>query len=152
MAWWNTIGLGVPVDRPAGSLGATAVRVILFNVVGGEVLLKCMYFICTIAGGAGANLVEFDLTPTVGSALSPMDNGAGSINGAGIGDIMGPQGDITLPAVEAALGSGIPTFSMPWICKVGTIGVTKSGAFDAGTWVGRLFYTPLTDGAYVVAA
>ena len=152
MAWWNTGGLGIPVTRPAGSLGAGADRVILFNVVGGEILLTCMYFVCTIAETGGANAVQFDTTPTTGTGLSVMDDGIGDINGLAIGDIMAPQGDITLPAVVAGPRIAGPSFSMPFICKIGTIGITKAVATDAGTWRGRLFYIPLVDGAYVVAA
>jgi len=152
MAWWDTLGLGVPVTRAAGAFGATAVRLVLFNVVEGEILLKCMYFVATVAPAAGANPIQFDLTPTVGSALSPMDDGIGDPNGLAIGDIIAPQGDITLPAVVAGPLIAGPTFSMPWICKVGTIGVTKTNAVDLGSWRGRLFYIPLTEGAYVEAA
>lgn len=151
MAWWETLGLGIPVNRAIGAFGATAVRLILFNVVGGEILLKCMYFVATTAPAGGANPIQFDLTPTVGSALSPMDDGVGDPDGLAIGDIIAPQGDITLPASADPMTSG-PIFSMPWICKVGTIGVTKANAVDMGSWRGRLFYIPLTEGAYVEAA
>ena len=152
MAWWETLGLGVRVDRAAASLGATAVRVPLFNVLGGEILLKCLYFICTIAGAAGANTVVFDVTATTGTGPSNMDDGIGDINGSVAGDFMAPQGDITLPAVVVGHLAGAPTFSMPFICPIGTIGVTKGAAVDAGTWRGTLFYVPLTLGAYVTAA
>jgi len=152
MAWWDTLGLGVGVTRAAASLGDTAVRLVLFNVLGGEILLTCMYFVCTIAETGAANAVEFDATPTDGTGPSPMDNGVGDINGLTIGDIMAPQGNIALPAVVTGPLIAGPSFSMPFLCKVGTIGITKAAATDAGTWRGRLFYIPLTDGAYVEAA
>ena len=152
MAWWHTLGLGVGVTRAAGSLGALANRLVLFNVVAGEILLTCMYFVCTVAETGAANAIEFDITPTDGTGPTPMDNGVGDINGLVIGDIIAPQGVLTLPAVVTGPLIAGPSFSRFFICKVGTIGITKAAATDAGTWRGRLFYIPLTEGAYVVAA
>jgi len=152
MAWWESLGLGVRCDRAAGDFGDTAVRLDLFNVVGGEILLTCMYFVATVAPAAGANAIQFDATPTDGTGPSPMDDGVGDINGLAIGDIIAPQGDITLPAVVAGPLTAGPSFSMPFICKTGTIGITKAAAVAAGTWRGSAFYIPLTDGAYLTAA
>lgn len=152
MPWWSSLGLGKGVTRVAASLGGAADRVILFNVVAGEILLTCLYFVCTIAETGVGNAIEFDATPTDGTGPSPMDNGVGDINGLTIGDIIAPQGSVALPAVVAGPLIAGPSFSMPFICKAGTIGITKAAATDAGTWRGRLFYIPLTDGAYVEAA
>ena len=144
--------LGTHISRPAAAMGATAIRIPLFTVTAGEILLTCLYGVATVAPAALANAIQFDLTPTVGSAASPMDDGVGDLNGLAIGDIIAPQGDITLPAVVAGPLIAGPTFSMPWICKVGTIGVTKAAAQDMGTWRFELYYVPLTAGAYVVVA
>ena len=144
--------LGIHVSRAAGSLGALANRVILFNVAGGEILLTCLYGVCTVAETGGANAIQFDATPTAGGALSPMDDGIGDINGLLVGAVIAPQGNITLPAVVAGPLTAGPTFSMPWICKAGTIGVTKAAATDAGTWRFELYYIPLISGAIVAAA
>lgn len=144
--------LGIHVRRAAGTLGALANRVVLFTITGGEILLTCLYGVCTIAEAGAANAIQFDATPTAGGALSPMDDGVGDINGLLVGAVIAPQGNITLPAVVAGPLTAGPTFSMPFICKVGTIGVTKAAATDAGTWRFELYYVPLTRGAVVVAA
>jgi hypothetical protein len=152
MSWWQKIGLGIRVVRPAADMGNTAIRIAIFDVNVGEVLLTCLYGTCTVAPAGAANAIQFDLTPTVGTGPSPMDDGVGDLNGLAIGDIIAPQGNITLPAVVAGPLCAGPTFSMPWICKVGDIGITKAQAQAAGTWSFTLFYIPLTDGANVTAA
>jgi len=141
--------LGVRVARPAAALPGVAARVNLYTVTVGEILLTCLYGVCTVGETGGANAIEFDATPTVGGALSPMDTGVGDINGSVIGDVCGPQGSIALPAVGAGTTGAIPTMWMPWICKVGSIGVTLAAATADSTWRWVLFYIPLTDGALV---
>ena len=143
--------LGQKVDRAAGIVPVTAIRLNLYTITVGEILLTCLYGVCTIAETGGANAVVFDATPTVGGALSPMDNGAGDINGSVVGDMMGPQGNIALPAVGAGTTGAIPTMWMPWICKVGNIGITMAAATADSSWRWVLYYIPLTEGALVVA-
>jgi len=144
--------LGIHVSRAAADMGATAVRIPLFTIAGGEILLTCLYGVCTVAETGAANAIQFDATATVGNVFSPMDDGVGDINGILVGGMIAPQGDITLPAVVAGPFTGNPTFSMPFICKVGTIGITKAAATDAGTWRFEAYYIPLISGAVVTAA
>lgn len=143
--------LGQPVVRAAGAVPVTAIRQDLFTITVGEILLTCLYGVCTVPETGGANAVEFDATPTVGGALSPMDNGAGDINGSVVGDMMGPQGDIALPAVGAGTTGAIPTMWRPWICKVGSIGVTMAAATADSSWRWVACYIPLTEGALLAA-
>ncbi len=143
--------LGQRVPRAAGAVPVTAVRQNLYTVTVGEILLTALYGVCTVAETGGANAVEFDATPTVGGLLSPMDNGVGDINASIIGDVMGPQGSIGLPAVGAGTTGAIPTMWMPWICKVGSIGITMAAATANSSWRWVAFYIPLTDGALVQA-
>ena len=152
MAWWDKLGVGKRITRAAADMGATAIRIAIFNVLNGEILLTCLYGVATVAPAAGANAIQFDATPTAGSGPSPMDDGVGDVNGLAIGDMIAPQGDITLPAVVAGPLCAGPTFSMPFICKTGTIGITKAAAVAMGTWRFELFYIPLTAGASVTAA
>lgn len=141
--------LGVRVPRDAGAVPLTATRQNLYTITVGEILLTALYGVCTVAETGGANTVTFDATPTVGGALSPMDNGVGDINGSVVGDLMGPQGSIGLPAVATGTTGAIPTLWMPWICKVGSIGVTMGAAIADSSWRWVLFYIPLTSGALV---
>lgn len=142
--------LGQRVARLAVSFGTGAgVRTVLFTIAGGEIYTRCLYCVCTTAPAAGAQTVQFDCTPTVATGASVMDNGAGNINGVLIGAVIAPQGDITLPAVVAGPLTAGPTFSMPWVCKTGTIGITCLGAFDHGDFDCIMYYIPLTIGAAV---
>ena len=144
--------LGIHVQRATADLGATAVRLALFDVTGGEVLVTCLYCLCVTAPAAGANAVVFDATPAVGTGPSPMDDGVGDVNGLAIGDIIAPQGDITVPAVVAGPLCAGPIFSMPYIAKVGDIGITKAAAVAMNTWRCDIYYIPLQPGALVAAA
>lgn len=144
--------LGIKVERAAAALPGAAAFYDLYTVTGGEILLTSLYAVCTVAETGGANAVVFGANPTVGSAISPMDNGAGDINGSVVGDLMGPQGDITLPAVGAGTTGAIPTMWMPWICKTGVIGVTLAANTADSSWRWCLYYIPLTEGALVVAS
>jgi len=141
--------LGQRVENLLVSFGAAAGgRTVLFTVTGGEIYIRCLYCRCTTAAAAGAQTAQFDCTPTAG-AVGVMDNGVGDINGLLIGAIIAPQGDITLPAVVAGPLTAGPTFSLPWLCQTGTIGVTCGGAFDHGDWDCIMYYVPLTNGAAV---
>lgn len=145
--------LGQRVENLAVSFGAAAGgRTALFDIAGGEVYIRCLYCVCTVAPAGGAQAVQFDCTPTAG-AVGVMDDGVGDINGILIGAIIAPQGDVTnLPAVVAGPLTGGPTFSMPWLCQTGEIGITCAAALDHGDWDCIVFYVPLTNGATVVAA
>ena len=142
--------LGQRVAKPNVSFGAGAgVRTTLFTIAGGEIYTRCIYCVCVTAAAAGAQAVQFDWTPGVATGPSVMDNGVGDINGLVTGAVIAPQGDIALPAVVAGPLTAGPTFSRPWVCKVGTIGITCAGAFDHGDWDCIMFYVPLTIGAAV---
>ena len=140
--------LGQRVVRGLTAIGAGG-RLNLFTITGGEILLTVLYGVCTTAETGGANNATFDATPTTGGALSPMSS-ATAFGAAAIGDMLCPQGGLALPAHPAAGYSGaMPTMWMPWICKVGSIGVTKSAATGNSVWRWVLCYIPLTLGAVV---
>lgn len=141
--------LGQRVANPAVDFGAAAGgRTVLFTITGGEIYVRCLYCVSVVAPAAGAQVVQFDCTPTAGGA-GVMDNGVGNINGVLIGGVIAPQGDITLPAVVAGPLTAGPTFSMSWICQTGTIGITCGAALDHGDWNCVMYYIPLTIGATV---
>lgn len=130
-------------------LAAAGGRIVLFTITGGEILLRCLYCVAVAAPAGAAQAIQFDNTPTAG-AVGVMDNGVGDLNGLAIGDVIAPQGDITLPAVVAGPLTCGPTFSMPFLCQTGTIGITIAAAQDHGEWDAIMFYVPLTLGAAVV--
>lgn len=145
-------GRGVLGQRVENTVdfGAGGGRVVLFTITGGEIYLRCLYGVCTIAETGAAQAIQFDCTPTVSTGLGIMDDGIGDINGLLVGAIIAPQGDITLPAVVAGPLTAGPSFSMPFICQTGTIGVNLTNATAAGTWRMVMYYVPLTIGAAVV--
>lgn len=125
---------------------AAAARVVLFTITGGEIYVRCLYCVATVAPNAGGGqTIGFDCTS--GSTLSAMDTGAGTLGGLAIGAVIAPQGNILLPCVVAGPLTAGPTFSQPWICRTGTIGVTIGAALDHGDWDCIIFYVPLTSGA-----
>lgn len=144
--------LGHHIIRPVTDLGDLGARTNLFTIVGGEILLTCLYGTCVVAETAGGTTLQFDFTPTVGTGPSPMDNGAGNCNGLLLGALIAPQGDITLPCIVAGPLSAGPSMSMRWICKVGTIGITPGGAVDVGTYSFDAYYIPLTPYAQLVVS
>ncbi len=144
--------LGQRVEQALEDWGAAAGgRTALFTITGGEIYIRCLYSICTTAPAGGAQVVQFDCTATAG-AIGVMSDNAGDINTILVGAIIAPQGDITLPCVVGGPLTAGPSFSMPFLCQTGTIGVTCGGALDHGVWTSILFYVPLTNGAAVVAA
>ena len=141
--------LGQRVENLAVSFGAGAGgRTVLFTITGGEIYIRCLYCRCTVAPAGGAQAVQFDCTPTAG-AVGVMDNGVGDINTILVGAIIAPQGAILLPAVVAGPLTAGPTFSMPWLCQTGTIGITCAAALDHGDWDCIMYYVPLTNGVTV---
>lgn len=142
--------LGQRVENLAVSFGAGAGgRTVLFTVAGGEIYIRCLYCVATVAPAAGAQAVQFDCTPTLGTGANVMDNGIGDINGIAIGDIIAPQGNFILPCVVAGPLTAGPSMSQPWIMQAGTIGITCGAALDHGDWDCIMFFVPLTIGATV---
>lgn len=144
--------LGIHVSRPAAALGAGAGRNVLFQVIGGEVYITCLYGVCTVAETGAGTTMQFDSLPTVGGAAAPMDNGAGNCNGLLVGDVIAPQGNLALPCIVAGPLCAGPTFSRPWLAKVGSIGITPGGAVDRGSYRFELYYVPLKAESSVVPA
>lgn len=143
------LGVGPVPSLESDWLAGDGDRIDLFTITG-EIFVRCIYCVCTAApAAAGTQTIEFDCT--AGSALCPLDSGVGDINGIGIGDIIAPQGDITLSCVVAGPLNGGPIMVAPFIMSTGSVGVTIDDTQDHGEWDCYMYYLPLTAGATVVA-
>lgn len=142
--------LGQQVVREAAGLPGAAAYYNLYTVTVGEILLTVLYGICTVDETGGAITGQFGATPTVGGAVSPM-SAASAWTALNAGDIVAPQGDITLPSTPNPNSGAGETLWMPWVCKVGSIGVTLSAATANSSFRWVLHYIPLTEGALVEA-
>lgn len=142
------LGVGPVTSLESDWLAAAGARIDLFTITG-EIFVRCIYCVCTAAPAGAAQPIEFDCT--AGSALCPLDDGIGDLNGIGVGDIIAPQGDITLPCVVAGPLNGGPIMVAPFIMSTGSVGVTITNAQDHGEWDCYMYYLPLTVGATVVA-
>lgn len=151
--WESSEGRGIlgrKAVRGITAIGAGG-RLNLFTITNGEILLTVLYGLCTTDETGGANNATFDATPTTGGALSPMC-AATAFGALNAGDLLCPQGSIANPCSPAAGASGaMPTMWMPFICKVGSIGVTKSAATGNSSFSWVLCYIPMTPGAIVTA-
>lgn len=145
--WESYLGRGVlgqMISNPLGDLGAATFEI--FTVAGGNILITCLYGMCT-ADEANAITARFHVNATVGgiSFLSA----ATSILAVNVGDVITAQGDPALPTTPIADSGAGPSMWHPWICKPGTIGLTISGA-GVSDWIWNLVYVPLDEGVTVV--
>lgn len=138
--------LGQQVAIAAVALPGAAAYYNLYTVTVGEILLTALYGICTVDETGGAITGQFGTIPTVGGAVSPM-SAASPWTALNVGDIVAPQGDITLPSTPTPNSGAAPTLWMPWVCKVGSIGVTLNAATATSSFRWVACYIPLTDGA-----
>lgn len=136
--------LGLKVDRAASThLAATTPY---FTVTTGRILLRGLFGTITVA--SGANACSWVANPTVGTATQVLC-AALDINPALVGDtltITGLAGDAMVYGTAAGLG----TMERNVVCLPGTIDFIAAAADGATSWV--LFYVPIDDGAFVVAA
>ena len=123
----------------------------VFNFVGGRVLLHDLLGVVTTQLEAAALLLHWDADMDVGG------DAALSIDSADLtGDVVGTQylmpaaagGAMTVPAGGAFLRL-FP--ALGWVVSAGALDLHASAGNTGGIkWT--LFYTPIDDGAYVVAA
>lgn len=151
MAWWDKMGPGLMVTR--------ATRVIanenyaIFNVAGGRVLLTALIGLVTTVCAATAN-VYLRLVPTLGTATTSDLCVASDVDATPEGDIMGITGvptDALYPG-GAATRSALPAMTVPVVLIVGALQYCSDAASGGGAIQWEVWYKPLDDAGYVVAA
>lgn len=149
MAWWEKLGSGKRIVR-AATLTLAAATTPLFTVLGGKVQLTAIIgTITTIIGGAANYLLQFN--PTVGTATTTPLCIATNINAYPVGDLLGITGVPIDPMIPVPTGGGMPGMTMPWILPTGQIEAVCDAA-PGGAVLWELFYKPLDNAAYVIAA
>jgi hypothetical protein len=134
------INLGIRVDRAAAThSGATTTY---FTIVG-DVLLTGLVGKVTVA--SGANSCQWTMNGTAGTTATIC--GALDIDPALVGDVLGITGVL---ATAMTYSGAVVNIMQPVSLTAGSLQFISAAADGATSW--SLFYLPLTDGAYVVAA
>lgn len=153
-------GIKVETGSVLGPTLSTAnpTRTILFNVVGGRVLVR--QFVPEVTEtlvGAGC-LMKFYFTPTGGAQVDitavSLDCGSGAA-AAGMRLILGAAigGTTTFSAIGASVAKAADPYILGEIGVGGAIGChCTTAALTDGTMVFSLWYVPLDEGAYITAA
>lgn len=148
MAWWDKLGNGKRVIRPAADLPAAAAANI-FTIVGGTVMVtQILGIVTTVIQNIPCNL-KLTGTPDTGTARDICANL--NIQAYAEGDVLGITGINTDAMIPAASAGNIEGQTVPVILKAGTIDQETSAA-PTGQIQWIVFYIPIDDGAYIVAA
>ncbi|KKM00466.1 hypothetical protein LCGC14_1804100, partial [marine sediment metagenome] len=131
---------------------------VAFTIAGGPILIHCILMKITATCSSNAALVNFQSTPTVGTANQPITKVAAApdLQDAAVGDWFAQLGgsvdlllkyataSLVLPDLQFGTSGGI-------IVDAGTIEVIQSTAnLTTGTGVVSMVYTPMADGVTVV--
>lgn len=153
--WWEQMGLGIQVDRPASIIPQTVVTpgTEYFTVAGGLVLVTGLVGIMTVGLGNPCN-GTWCFNPTVGTDTDVC--GVTVLGGLQAGDILTVSGIATegmLPVADtvAQLMGGATGSCRGLVMPPGALGVFTSASED-GNWRWILWYVPIDNGATVVAA
>jgi hypothetical protein len=144
--------LGERVYRAAGDV-VTGGTVVLYNIVGGRVLLTHLSLVVSaFALDAGANNANIQANPTVGATMNLCAN-LDIVAGA-IGAVFSITGNIGDPMTGAPAGGGAMAMVRPIVINTGTIDFVSAANSGAGGALldATLYYVPLDEGAYVTAA
>lgn len=137
--------LGMKVERALSThLAATTAY---FTVTSGRVLLTGLVGLVTTA--SGANACSWTANPTTGTGTQPVC-AALDINPALVGDALTITGVGSAAMTYNASATGLAGMSTPVVLSEGTLDFIAAAADGATSWT--LFYVPIDDGAYVVAA
>jgi len=146
------INLGIRVDKAAIAIAGISTKDI-FTVVGGRVLVRALIGEVTVAIQAQANAAKFRSTPTVGAVADMC--ATGETNNMAVGGMISLPGTSIATAAHVtsttAVGAVPACNTAGIIVPAGTIGF-NTAADNTGSMKFTLWYVPLDDGAYVVAA
>ena len=148
MAWWDKIGQGVRVQRVTYQLAVTA-GLAMFSVAGGRILLTSIIGEITEIVNALCN-VSLRANPTTGTTnvLCARLN----VDTYAVGDAVTITGVPTDAMIPAAGSSALPMMTLPVMIPIGDIEIVSSAAPGTGQIQFTLWYKPLDDAGYVVAA
>ncbi|MDD5510527.1 MAG: hypothetical protein PHI12_06950 [Dehalococcoidales bacterium] len=158
MAWYDKLGLGIKVNRAAAA-DPQNVWQTLFTVAGGLIVVKAIVGVRTVIQAGGASTMQ--LRHSVGGVF---DAGTLSVAADTVGTVYYLTGDTTDPIISGvggllviggrvvATSTRYGGFESNLIVGAGNIQVTMTAAAGTGSTRYMLWYTPLDDGATVVAA
>lgn len=149
MAWWDKLGQGIRVQRVTYQL--TAETLAMFSVAGGRVLLTAIVGEITEVVNALCN-VSLQANPDVGTATTTVLCAPLNVNGFTIGNAVTITGIPTDPLIPAGMGSALPMMTLPVMLPIGDIESISSTTPGTGQIQWTLWYKPLDDAGYVVAA
>lgn len=149
MAWWDRIGAGRMVTRATRVIANETYTI--FNVLGGRVLLTNLIGTITIICAATAN-VFVQLDPTAGTATTTALCAATDVDTYNVDEVVGITGIPTDTLIPAARSSAIPSMTMPVILTVGALQYESDAASGGGAIQWEVWYKPLDDAGYIVAA
>jgi len=130
----------------------------LFNVFG-RVKIHALFSEVTVQFGAQAGLVQYNFTsssPVI--AVQPLCAVSASVSGLAVGERITSIGGAVATAAILTATPGITDVNIaPQIVGVeggvGTIGtLTTVAAVTSGLFITTIFYTPMSDGAYITPA
>ena len=150
MAWWDKLGQGIRVQRVTYDLVTTA-GLAMFAVAGGRVLLTAIIGEITEVVNALCN-VSLQANPTVGTATTTVLCTPLNVNGFTVGNAVTITGVPTDAMIPAAMGSALPMMTIPVMIPIGNIEIVASTTPGTGAIQFTLWYKPLDDAGYVVAA
>ena len=150
--------LGKRVDRAAALIPQTATEV-LFNIVGGNVLITSLIGEVTVLIGNVVNTLQLQINPTAGAAVV-LDDGTHNPQAIAVGIMVTPTGnpaDILQAGLAIAgglagglLATGIHTHG--WNAPPGTIDLTTTANSITGQMKWKCHYIPEDPGAVVQPA
>jgi len=150
MAWWDKLGQGIRVQRVTYQLAITA-GLAMFSVAGGRVLLTAIVGEITEVVNALCN-VSLQANPTVATATTTVLCAPLNVNGYTVGNAVTITGVPTDAMIPAVMGSALPMMTLPVMIPIGDIEIVSSAAPGTGQIQLTLWYKPLDDAGYVVAA
>ncbi len=123
----------------------------IFTAVG-AVTITSLWSECITLNGATASTLQYQITPTVGTATT-ISGASASLANATAGTIVTMDGAAlaTAPTLSAT-GVGLNTTSRGTIFKPGTLTTVIGVGSTTGTWRHYVRYEPLEPGAYVIPA
>ncbi|KKN14267.1 hypothetical protein LCGC14_0997780 [marine sediment metagenome] len=155
MAWWDQMGLGIQVDRPASIIPQTVGTpgTEYYTIAGGLVLITGLVGLFTVVPGGAVN-AQWCHNPDTGTDTDVCI--ATALAGAAEGDLMSisgiaAAGMLPLGGSVAQLMGGVAGTNKGLVLDSGALGVFTS-ASQTGNWRWVLWYMPIENGATVVAA
>ena len=142
---YNLLRYGKRVDKEAATLPQTAAAAI-FNITGGRVAITKIVGEVTTVMAAAANNIKLVANPTVGGSCDICALVDGNAKAEGM--LVGITGE---PADAMVIDASIPGQISDVVLKTGTLDLDCS-ASRTGAIKWTIWYTPLDDGAKIVAA